>query len=304
MSWTPKRQQQFLIVLGFVFLILSIVPVRYRGFLFIILNFRDNNSYDFFKKIFSLFSLITSTLVVVSGFWFGRRVDLSRNYRKYLNGLLAGWVLAIVFLGGLWVFTDYGVFHAIYETSLVHGISGYSYLAPLFSGITLGWLVKERPIIRTEWNREVLRYVGIYQGVVLLTSLVNSYVSKTLLYSGRSVQAYGLYSWVSSLVLIPVNLWYMWKMFEVGKKIELGTEYGRVLFTLWVPRVVVIVITSVANMILTQTTVVDWLSYLIEDIIWSPLSVFRTPFALLCLGYIHSRYRFVEKVEKIRRTEN
>jgi len=93
------------------------------------------------------------------------------------------------------------------------------------------------------------------------------------------------------------------KMFEIGKKVELDIEYGRALFTLWVPRVIVIVITSVANMLVNQTTVVDWLIYLIEDIIWSPINVFRTPFALLCLGYIHSRYRFVEKLERIKETE-
>ena len=294
MSWDPKRQQQFLILLGFVILVLSIVPVSYRGFLFIILNFRDNNSYEFFKRIFSLFSLIISTLVVVSGFWFGRRVDLSRNYRKYLDSLFIGWVSAEIFIAGLWLITKDDISKSVYQVSVVRGLSGYSFLAPLFSGITLGWIVKERPIIRTEWNRGVLRYVVIYQGVVLLRSLVSSYLSSTLLHSGRSVQAYGVYIWVSSLVLIPVNLWYLLKMFEIGKKVELDTEYGRVLFTLWVPRVVVIVITSVANMIVTQTTVVNWLIYLIEDIILSPIKVFRTPFALLCLGYIHSRYRFVE----------
>ncbi len=300
MSWEPKKQQQFLIVLGFVLLVLNIVPESYRDLLFIILNFRDNNSYEFFKRIFSLFSLIISTLVIVSGFWFGRRVDLSRNYRKYLDSLLIGWVLAEIIIGGLWFFTKDDISRSVYQIAASRGLSGYSILAPLFSGITLGWLVKERPTVRTEWNREVLRYVVIYQGIVLLRSLVSSYLSKTLLYSGRSIQTYGLYSWVSSLVLIPVSLWYMWKMFGIGKKVELGTEYGRILFTLWVPRVVVIAIISVANMIVNQTTVVDWLIYLIEDIIWSPLSVFRTPFALLCFGYIHSRYMFVEKLEKIR----
>ncbi|MCW4013486.1 MAG: hypothetical protein NWF07_10920 [Candidatus Bathyarchaeota archaeon] len=303
MSWEPKNQQQFLIALGFVLLVLCIVPVGYRGLLFVILHFRDNNSYDFFRNIFSLFSFIISILVVVSGFWFGRRVDLSRNYRKFLNGLGVSWVLAIVFLGCLWFFTE-DMTRAVYEISVMRALTGYSYLAPLFSGITLGWLVKERPTIKTEWNRDILRYVVFYQGALLVRALISNYIAMVYLYRGRNIELYGLFSWTSSLVLVPINLWYLWKMFETGKTVELDNEYGSILFTLWVPRVIVSVLISVTNMVMHQTPIIDMLINSVEDIIVTSISVFGVAFAVLCLGYIHSRYMFVEELERIRGVEN
>lgn len=301
MSLDLKRDKILLVLLGFVFLVILLVTRGYSSFLFIIL--RDRDSYDFYKRILELFNWIISVTVIVSGFWFGRRVDLSKNYRKYLNGLLISWVISAMFLGILWFFTE-DITQAVYQIAATSAMGGYNYLAPLFSGITLGWLIKERPKIRTEWNHSVLRYVVVYQGVVLLRSLVASYLAMVFMYSGRNTSAYSSYSFVLSLVLIPVNLWYLWKMFVVGKEVELDQDYGSILFTLWVPQVVVSVLISVTNMLIHQTAIVDLLINSVEDIIGVSIRVFGVPFALLCLGYIHSRYMFVEKLERIRETEN
>lgn len=291
------KDQRLLISLGFVFLVLLLVPNGYRSILIILLDFKDSNSYEMFKKLFNVFHFIISGLLVIAGFWFGRRVNLDKNYRRYINGLAISWALALSFIGILCFFSD-DLYRTVYQIAASLGLGGYRYLASLFSGITLGWLVKGRPVISVEWNKDVLRYVSVYQGAVLVRSVGLSYIAAVYLYPGRSIQAFGLYVQVSSLLLTLVNLWYLWKMYNMGKKVELETEYNDILWTLWVPRLVVILITSLANMIANQTTFADCLINLVEDIIYSPVNLFETPFALLCFGYIHSRYRFVEKLEE------
>ena len=296
MSLEPKRDQRFLVLLGFVLLVLTFVPRGYSPFLRIILTFRNNESYELFKLLFDIFDIIISITVIVSGYMFGRRVDLSRNYRKYINCLLISWVLAAVFFGVLYFFTE-DMTKAVYQNTLIQSTTGYNVLAPFFSGMTLGWLVKDRPSIQTTWNKSILNYVLILQGVNLVISMGSSYFQKVFLYSGRSIAAYGLYSQVSSFAYFLVSLWFMWKMYQAGKTVELDREYGSILFTLWAPRVAVLVIQSLIIWYVQQYSRVDWFFHLAERILLSPIRAFGLHFALLCLGYIHSRYMFVEKLK-------
>jgi len=257
-----------------------------NSFLPILLNY-NNRDYTFYRNILDIFGVILSGGIVAAGYWFGKKADMANHYRDYIRGMVYSWVLAeLIVVVGWFLTVDFP--KSVFEVAFITGLRGYAFLVPFFSGITLGWLVEEKFTVQPVWSRDILRYVLLIQGAILVQSLIRVFLSKTMLYSGGSVVRFGFYMTILSLSLLPFNLWFLWKMYETGKKVELRGVYGSILFTLWAPRVIVRIIGSVAEMVVIgQMSVVDWLLYLGENLVGVTIGVFGTAFALLCFGYMH-----------------
>jgi len=242
-----------------------------------------------FRNIIDIISVIISVGIIVAGYRFGKKKDMANHYMDYTRAMVYSWILVELLAGVGWVLTD-SMFRAFFEVALANGLRGYIYLTPLFSGITLGWLVEDRFRIQPVWSEEIFRYVLLYQGALLTQSVIMAYLAKTMLYSNPQTAAYGLYSLILSLVLLPVSLWFIWKIFEAGKRVELRAVYGSILFTLWAPQVAEGIIGSIARaVILNQIDVWDLLLVIGRGLLGDSIGVFGNAFAVLCFGYLHSR---------------
>ncbi len=286
-------------ILSFIIVALKLIYMSVNPFLPIILNYITIKDYTFYRNILDIFGIMLSGGIIAAGYWFGKKADMVNHYKDYIRGMVYSWILIELIVGVGWFLTE-DFAKSVFEVAFVTGLGGYSFLVPFFSGIALGWLVEEKFTVRPVWSNDILRYVLIFQGAVLVQSLIRVYLSKTMLYSGSPPAAYGLSIEVLSFTLIPFSLWFLWKMFETGKRVELRVEYGSILFTLWAPQLIVSIIGLVANMVVIgQMSGVDWLFNMGKDLVGVTIGVFGNAFALLCFGCIHSRYMHVEMLNKI-----
>ncbi len=288
-------------LLSFIVLTLKLTYMSIDAFLPIILLSKYTIiEYTIFRNIKDIIGVLLSASIIVAGYWFGKKADLANHYMDFIRAMVYSWILAELLAGVGWVLTD-SMFRTFFEAALANGLRGYIYFTPLFSGITLGWLVKERFTVKPVWSEDVLRYVLIYQGALLARSVIGVYLSKTLLYSSHQpVAVYGLYSTVLSLILLPVSLWFLWKMFEAGKQVELGAVYGSILYTLWALSVAGGIIGSIARMvILSQLDAWDLLLVIGKGVLGDSIGVFGNAFAVLCFGYLNSRKVNTETMDRI-----
>lgn len=292
-----------LFLLSFIAVVLKLAYVCSNAFTPIFLHYYTIIEYTDIRKIIDIIGIILSGGIIVAGYRFGKKADVANHYRDYIRGMVYSWILVELIAVAGWFPTD-GISKSFISLAITNGLNGYTYLMPFFSGITLGWLIKDRFTIKPVWSDAVLRYVLIYQGAVMVQSLIRVYLMKTMLYSSRQLTTYGFYTMILSFALIPVTLWFLWKMYETGKQVELGTEYGCILFTLWVPRVAVRIIRLLAETLLIgQRSISELLYLMFEDTLGASVAVFGNAFAIICFGYIHSRYMNIEMLNRIGKNE-
>lgn len=287
---------KLLFLMSFSMVTLRILALSLIAFIPVFMSY--NGDYRFYRNILQLFGTILSVVTVAAGYWYGKKADVAEYYRDYIRVMAYGWILSELLMGVGWFLSE-DIVRYVFEVALMRGLSGYSFVLPMFSGIVLGWLIEDKFSVSRVWSQDILRYVLVYQGAVLIQSLISVYLSHTL-QAGASPARFGFYITALSFALTPLRLWFLWKMYQTGKQVELGVVYGSILFTLWTPRAIVMIIGSVLEMLfLSQMSAFDWLFNLAENIVGVTIGVFGSAFALLCFGYIHSRYMHVEMLKNI-----
>ncbi|MCB2172462.1 hypothetical protein KQH65_06980 [archaeon] len=303
MRWDEKRLFNTLFVLSFMVIAARLLLMGSTAFLRIILLSYSQENYELYRNLLRIITSVIKVWAIASGYWIGKKTDLSHQYRGLLTRMGYSWVLAFIVSGIGWYLTE-GIPQAMFQAACMQSITGYKFLAPVFSGLVLGWLIEDRFTISPVLSKDILNIVLVYRGVALVSTLVGSYLTYMRIQTGYTSKYIGVYMMVLSYVLIPVSYWFLWKMYRSGIEIELKSKYGSILYTLGVTQLVIRVIGLLSNMLATgQVNALDFVPELIWDIVGVSTSVFETGFALLCLGYIHSRYRFVEKLERIKETE-
>ena len=278
---------KLLFLMSFTIVTLRILALSLIVFTPVLMSY--NGDYRFYRNILQIFGYILSAVTVAAGYWYGKKADMENHYRDYIRIMAYGWIISELLMGVGWFLSD-DIVRYVFEVALLRGLSGYSFLLPMFSGMILGWLIDERFSVSRVWSQDILRYVLVYQGAVLVQSLIRVYLAQTI-QAGASPARIGFYITTLSFALIPFSLWFLWKMYQTGKNVELGAVYGSVLFTLWAPRLIFSVINSTLEMILlSQMSAVDWLLNLGEHLVSVSIGVFGSGFAVICFGYIHSRY--------------
>jgi hypothetical protein len=268
----------------------------------ILLNYNQEN-YELYKNLLKIITTLIEVGAIASGYWLGKKTNLPHQYRGLINRMGYSWILAFIVAGIGWYLSE-DIPQAMFQVAWMQSITGYKYLAPVFSGLVLGWVVEDRFRITPVLSKDILNIVLVYRGVTLVSTLVGSILSYMRLQTGYTSKYIGVYMLTLSYILVPVAVWFLWKMYKSGSIIELKSMYGSILYTLGITHIVIRVIGLLANMLATgQLNVLDFTFEVIWDIVGISTSIFETGFALLCFGYIHSRYRFVEKLEKIRGIE-
>jgi hypothetical protein len=296
LSWDEKRLFNTVFMLSFTVIAARLLLMGSTSFLRIILISYSQENYELYRNLLRIITAVVEAGAIASGYWLGKKTDLPHQYRGLLTRMGYSWVLAFIVSGIGWYLSE-DIPKAMFQVACMQSITGYKFLAPVFSSIVLGWLIEDRFRISPVLSKDILNIVLLYRGVSLVSTLVGSYLTYMRIQTGYTSKYIGVYMTALSYVLIPVGYWFLWKMYRSGIEIELKSEYGSILYTLGVTQIVIRVIGLLSNMLATgQMNILDFVSELIWDIVGVSTSVFETGFALLCLGYIHSRYRFVEKL--------
>jgi hypothetical protein len=298
LSWDEKKVFNTIFVLSFTVIAARLLLMGSTAFLRIILLSYNQENYELYENLLKIISTIVKVWAIASGYWLGKKTDLPHQYRGLLTRMGYSWVLAFIVSGIGWYLSD-DIPQAMFQAAWMQSITGYKFLAPIFSGLVLGWLVEDRFRICRVLSKDILNIVLVYRGVALVSTLVGSYLTYMRIQTGYTSKYIGVYMMALSYVLIPVSYWFLWKMYRSGVEIELKSEYGSILYTLGVTHLVIRVIGLLSNMLATgQVNILEFIPEFIWDIVSVSTSVFETGFALLCFGYIHSRYRLVEKLEE------
>lgn len=304
MSWDDKRLFNTVFGLSFTVIAVRLLITGINPFLRIILLDHNLDNYEVYKNLLNSLLTLVKVWAIASSYWLGKKSNLPHQYRGLLTRMGYSWVLAVILSGIGWYLTE-DMSQAVFQIAFMYGIAGYKYLAPIFSGLVLGWIVEDRFKINPVFCKEILYSVLVYRGVTLTSTLIGSYLTYMRIHTGYTSEYRGVYMMGLSNILGLVGVWFLWRMFRSGREIELKSEYGSILFTLGLTHIAIKVVGQVSNMIATsQMSAIDLVYGFVKDIIGISTSIFETGFALLCFGYIHSRYMFVEKMERTRGTEN
>lgn len=108
----------------------------------------------------------------------------------------------------------------------------------------------------------------------------------------------GQYNLVVGSLLFLVWGWYISKLLSCGREIELKEEYVSVLFTLWVVNIAGKTVSRAVRVVIDYQydydpwVLVDFLYDVIKSVLTSSLGLMGLGFGVICLGYIHSRYKY------------
>jgi hypothetical protein len=106
---------------------------------------------------------------------------------------------------------------------------------------------------------------------------------------------------MSSSFMGLVWVWYVSRMFRSGKDTNLEEDYGSILYTIWLPSIVLSVLTYSAHVLFyyfrmgMNDLFVLPVAYKL-NLIAPTLQVFGVPLALLCYGYLNSKYRYISRL--------
>lgn len=259
---------------------------------------RGIENYEFVRLIANVIRSTVTVSTVYFAYRFGKSSELDKEYRDVSRNLVYGLVSSLLLLGLLY-FVSGDSMKDHYQMIFLMGMpSSYRVVAQIFAAICVGWLMRDGIKVEREWNPEIRIPVFVYTGALLLKSLVLNVAMYQLSTSGTRTSI----SWTLSLLnwgTFPFWLWYMNKMLSSGKAVDLESDMGGILYTLWVPSVVLTVLNKIFNMAYDYLRYDDFslifksLQSFGVKLIMSPFGVFGLPLALLCYGYFITKYRAV-----------
>lgn len=250
---------------------------------------------DFYRSILWLLSVLVNLLVIYLGYRLGKSSDLPDEYRTYVKSMGYAWVVSTLIVLVPYLLLDEET-RMFLQIILLMGVpGGYRVPAALFASISLGWLTRDGLIFKREFNQTILKPVLVYNGLLLLRTIIQRISSLYFMNSGNRSSM----SWQMSLlswVMTPIWLGYISTLYKNGKNINLETDYGNIFYTFWISSIVLSLLTFVTNVLFyfvrsgMQDLFALPIAYNIK-LIGPTLKVFGLPFALLCYSYIDSKYR-------------
>ena len=227
--------------------------------------------------------------IVYFGFKWGKDIEIEEHYRTFFKAIIASWLGSVVFSAIGWLLVQEVIWNSIFQLMVTQSIlSGYTTGMMVFSGVVLAGLWTNKYRFEREWNRPILKYVLIITGLRFVYETVRTYLWAD--YFKHNMSALTTFSWTTAVALWCVNWWYLFKLFGVGKKVNLIEDYKTILFTLWATRIVSNMISEIFLSLIYERTVLKSMIEIVFRMIQSSVSSFGVGFAVLCLGYYHRRY--------------
>lgn len=125
-----------------------------------------------YRELFKLLGNGLTATIILVGFRLGTNADMKNEYRGYLQGMWYSWVSSILMMIPLvLIITDEMWSSAVWMVLQRSIFNGYGVGAVLFSSMTLGWLVDEKPVFERKLNKMILKPVLTYNGALLAQSL-------------------------------------------------------------------------------------------------------------------------------------
>lgn len=287
-------------------LITTVISMAYSAFnpfysLYLIHMGIEASKIKFYREIIKVIWLGVSVGIIYVWFRIGKTADMKYNYKSYLKSMGLSWVIYSIALVPLYFLAEDELWKSIISMGLMNTVmSGYGIGAIMFSALTLGWLAEKRPVFTKEFHQVIVKPVVIYNGVKVAQSILGDYFFHLMYTTPMKTSTHGLYNTIVGVIVFPVRIWYLAKLLSSGRKIDLKTEYPSILFTLWVPRIARIVLTRTSDTLfhyVTHSELPDILNSLYKltfSVVNSVPGLMGLAFGLICFGYLHSRYNFIE----------
>lgn len=263
----------------------------------------DYSSVKFYRELFKVLWMLVTFGIIYVWYRMGKTADMKHDYKSHIQSMGASWVVYTVLLVPMYFTITEEMWKSSIQIALTQSVfSGYSVGAMMFSALTLGWLVEERPVFRKEFNQVILRPVLIYNGVKLLQSILRDYIYHLNFTTSLSIRSMGTYNAVIGALVFPIWIWYLTRLLGAGKNIELKTDYPIIMFTLWAPNVAKRLLSEVSQILFryfTYSATPDFLDILYDlafMLINSVKGLMGLAFGLVCLGYLNSRYQSLDEV--------
>ncbi len=289
-------------------LLLSILSNVYRGltpYTSLYLHQIGIRNIEIYGDLIKLIGYGITLLIVRTGYRLGKTTNIENEYMDYVKALGAGWIASLLLLTPSLLSSDETWRQVAQSTLLQSTMSGHLTGVKLFSGLVLGWLVDNEFKITRTWYLEIRKPVLVYNGVVLVSTLIRNVLFTVFLgeIGNTNIRSYGVYSTILSLLTYPVWIWYLSQMLSSGRNVDLREDYGSILYTIWVPSVVVMSLIYFSNALITQNVnglmdLLDFMLTYVLKLVESSLGVFGVAFSLLCFGYVHSRYRYSTQLNR------
>ena len=232
--------------------------------------------------------LITARLLY-SGFKWGKRIDIENQYRTFFKAIIGSWFGSILFSAIGWLLVKDDIWKSIFHLMGTQSIlGGYSTGMTVFSGVVLGGLWTDKYRFEREWNRPLLKYVLIVTGLRFVSEMVRTYLWKDYFFHHR--EALTTFSWTTAALFWVFHWWFLFKIFGLGKQVDLIGDYKSILYTLGAPKIVANTITEIFQSVVYERTILRSMIEIGFRIIQTSLGVFGTGFAVICFGYYHYRY--------------
>ena len=277
-------------------LLLTLVSGFVMGFRFSLtslMNGRGWNIPEYVKLILGYSGYAFTAIAVYVGSQVGRYQDVENRYNSYIGVLIAGSFFGFVTL----LLPQFTPINQDITMMMNRGsLTGMSvimqYPAQLFSGICIGWFLRDRTITRPSIEKRLVRLLGLYQGWFTVTALI-----RTLLYMGMVREMtprtdMGYFMAVTSLATNLVGYVYLNYLYQAGKDLDMEVVLEDVLFTLFVFSVGGRAVRNVIDILGGSRTIVSAATSMVRYSIGYGFSVFGTGFALTCYGYLRKNYMF------------
>ncbi len=254
---------------------------------------------SYIGPLFGYAGYLLTAIALYAGISIGRQNGVETSYHSYIGVLIAGSFVGFVTLL-LPQFTPINEDIAmIANMGAVAGMSAtLHYPAKLFSGICIGWFLRDRDVARPSIEKRLVRMLALYQGWFIIVTVI-----RILVYQGISIETISRPSMMYYLTMVSwgstiVGLTYLYCLFKAGKDLDMRMVFENVLFTLFIFSVGGIAVRNALDILGGSHTIVTAATSLVGRTIGYGFSIFGAGFAITCYGYLRKKYRFPAYAKK------
>lgn len=242
---------------------------------------------------------LLTAIALYAGISIGRQNGVETSYHSYIGALRAGsFVGFVTLLLPQYTQINYDI-AIIASTGAVAGMSATLHFpAKLFSGICIGWFLRDRDVARPSIEKRLVRMLALNQGWFIIVTVI-----RILVYRGLSIETISRPSMMYYMLMVSwgstiFGLAYLYYLYNAGKDLDMRMAFENVLFTLFIFSVGGIAVRNALDILGGSRTIVSAITSLVGRAIGYGFSVFGAGFAITCYGYLRKNYRFPAYAKK------
>ncbi|MBN2335614.1 hypothetical protein JXL21_08640 [Candidatus Bathyarchaeota archaeon] len=243
-----------------------------------------------YASILSAASLLISAAAVLTGFHVGRRGADESRHRDYAKAIIVGGALAPALLGLVYLVTVDDMMRAVIQIGFVNGLGGIiGFTGRMFTGLALAWFYRGDMLPKPSWVTSVVRLVALVQVWWVAAAVVRAALFGRVMAGIIRPAELGIYLAALSFVGYLVTLVYLYRLYGLGKSIDMRRRYADVLYSLLVPMVIRGVTVDLISLVNQEPTVQKIITSVAWEIIGSTIGVFGVGYTLISYAYLNKK---------------